>query len=187
MQGHTHALIGLTTVAVINHLAPFMQPHMHGEIPTGAAVCAGAAILGALLPDVDAEESSIKGAMGVVGTVASASLRLVGVSHRGLTHYGITTFLVLVASWMLGTWLGFPDVGLAFGLGYLSHVVIADAMTKHGVPLLWPYPGNFHLLPKGLRITTGGMVEKLIFLVTGVFLLFLLPGMIPPELWKLFD
>lgn len=183
MRGHTHALFGLTTLVVVNSLTNFIQPHLAKDVPVGLVACAGAAILGALAPDIDAEDSSIKRELGLAGSAASLGLKLAGVKHRGLTHSGLATVLVSVVAWLFARSLGYGDVGLAFGLGYLSHVAIADAMTIHGVPLLWPLPGRFHLLPRLLRIRTGGAVETVIFVVVAVELGLLLPAALPPELF----
>jgi membrane-bound metal-dependent hydrolase YbcI (DUF457 family) len=51
----------------------------------------------------------------------------------------------------------------AFLLGVISHLV-ADSLTKEGVPLLWPLPIKFGIPPiKALRITTGEWMEKVVF------------------------
>ena len=128
----------------------------------GAGV--GAAVMGGLAPDIDAEDSTIKRELGAAGALASTGLGLLGVKHRGLTHYGITAGLVAAGAWLIGRQFGYDDVGLAFGLGYLSHI-LADAMTQHGVPLWGPLPGRFHLLPKPLRLRTGSPAETLVFMV----------------------
>ena len=110
---------------------------------------------------------------------------LAGVKHRGILHSGLAGLIVLVLGALIGWRVGYLDVGLAFGLGYLSHVALADAMTIHGVPLLWPIKAQFHLLPKGLRVRTGGPVEGLIFLCGTLLLIglfFLYPDLVPPEL-----
>ena len=193
MLGHTHALFGMTTLVAAELLARqvttpgLVQSHPVKGMPVGLALCVGAAILGALVPDLDAEESSIQGEMGAASDFIRGVLMLVGVKHRGVLHSGLAVVLVLVLGALMGWRLGYPDVGLAFGLGYFSHVVLADAMTIHGVPLLWPLKIQFHLLPQWLRVRTGGPVEGLIFLaglllLLGVF--FLHPNLIPPELVK---
>jgi membrane-bound metal-dependent hydrolase YbcI (DUF457 family) len=146
--------------------------------------CLGVAIVGALAPDIDAEDSSIKRGLGLAGDLTSFGLRLFGVQHRGLTHYGITALLVTLGAWFLGAKTGYGDIGLAFGLGYLSHVALADAMTQHGVPLLWPLSGQFHLLPRPFRIRTGGPVETLILIGVAFAFVMLLPQAIPPEYIK---
>lgn len=181
MLGHTHALFGLTILAAVQALTGFVAP----QPPSGLVLCAGAAILGSLAPDLDAEDSAIKRELGAAGTVVSQGLRLVGVKHRGLTHRGLVAGLVLALSWGLGRHLGYPEVGLAFGLGYLSHLV-ADGLTWHGIPLLWPWPGQVHLLPRPLRVRTGGPGEVLIFILVGLALVWLLPGLVSADLLSLF-
>ena len=180
MVGKTHLVIGLTTLAGANAAAGFIQPHPFKDIPVGPVLCIMAAILGALAPDLDAEESQIQAELGQVGLALSNWLHSFGVEHRGLTHYGLTTLVVIASSGWLGWWLGYPDVGLAFGLGYLSHV-LADSLTLTGVPLLWPWhkTQNFHLLPAALRIRTGGPVEPLLFVAITILLVFLLPFLLP--------
>lgn len=184
MRGHTHALIGITTVIATNAVTGFIQPHQVNNIPTGIVACLGVAIIGALAPDIDAEDSSIKRGLGVAGEITSFGLRLFGVRHRGLTHYGLVALLVTFATWLLTSKIGYGDIGLAFGVGYLSHIALGDAMTQHGVPLLWPLPGQFHLLPRPFRIRTGGPVESLIFIATIFVFVLLLPQAIPPEYIK---
>lgn len=186
MQGHTHALLGLVTLAVAQAVTPLVQPHPVAGFPMGAALCAGAAILGALAPDIDAEDSTIKRELGGAGTVASWGLGLVGVKHRGLTHYGLTAGLALATAWLIGQQFGYGDVGLAFGLGYLSHIM-ADAMTKHGVPLWGPLPGQFHLLPKALRLRTGSLAETLVFMTLTGVLMWLGPALLPAAWLKIWE
>ena len=79
----------------------------------------------------------------------------------------------------------FVTVGLALGLGYASHVVIADAMTIAGVPLIWPASRRFHLLPRFLRVRTGGPAEWLVFLMVAALFVWLLPAMFPPNFIEL--
>src|SRR5262245_9482082 len=124
MRGHTHALIGVTTVIAFNAVTAFIQPHQVNNIPTGLVACLGAAIIGALAPDIDAEDSSIKRSLGLAGYLASFGLRLLGVQHRGLTHYGLVALLVTVGAWLITSKIGYGDIGLAFGLGYLSHIAL---------------------------------------------------------------
>lgn len=191
MLGHTHALFGLGTLmtaeVIARHVGEpgLIQPHPAQGVPVGLVLCAGAAILGALAPDLDAEEATIQQELGLTGRLIRGALGLVGVKHRGVLHSGLAGLLGLALGGGIGWGVGFLDVGLAFGLGYLSHVALADAMTIHGVPLWWPLKGQFHLLPPGLRVRTGGPVESLIFLA-GVLLLIglfiLSPDLIPPEL-----
>jgi membrane-bound metal-dependent hydrolase YbcI (DUF457 family) len=51
----------------------------------------------------------------------------------------------------------------AFMMGVASHLM-ADALTKEGVPFFFPIPIKLGFPPiKFLRITTGEWVEKLVF------------------------
>jgi membrane-bound metal-dependent hydrolase YbcI (DUF457 family) len=52
-----------------------------------------------------------------------------------------------------------PLVILCVSLGYLSHL-LADAMTKAPIKLLWPHPRRVWLLPEPLRIDTGASFER---------------------------
>ena len=183
MLGHTHALFGITTLVVVQTGATrvgceFIQAHPVGphKLPLGLALCAGASIVGALLPDLDAEDSTIQRDLGWLGVLTKAGLKLLGVKHRGVLHSGLAVVVVFVLGALTGGWLGYLDVGLALGLGYFSHVTLADAMTISGVPLFWPAKRRFHLLPRLLRVRTGGAVEKLVFLAAAGLLVWLLPG-----------
>jgi membrane-bound metal-dependent hydrolase YbcI (DUF457 family) len=185
MRGHTHALFGVTTMVAANAALHFVQPHVVRDVSTGLVTCAAAAILGGLAPDVDAGDSTIRHELGVAGSLTALGLKAVGVKHRGLTHYGLTTLLVMAVSLVAGRALGYADVGLAFGLGYFSHVAIADAMTQHGVPLWWPLSKRkFHLLPGTFRIRTGGPTEVLVSILVGLLLVWLGWDMLPPDLLK---
>lgn len=185
MLGKTHLVIGLTTLAGVDALTGLVQPHLVKDIPVGPFLCMGAVILGSLAPDIDAEESQMGYELGEVGLALSTWLQSFGVQHRGLTHYGLTTLAIMLISGLLGWWLGYLDVGLAFGLGYLSHI-LADSLTIAGTPLLWPWQKEkqFHLLPGALRVRTGGPVEPLIFIAITVLLVFLLPFLLPADFVK---
>lgn len=181
MNGHTHALFGATTVTLANTIHPFLMPHLWRDIPTGVALGLSAGILGALLPDIDANESSIKHELGLAGSAISGGLRLLSVKHRGLTHTGLVAAAITVLAMIVGQRFGFTDIGLAFGLGYISHLV-ADGMTLTGIPLLSPfYRKSIHLLPKPLRVRTGSAVEGLVFLLIALGFVWLLPRLFATE------
>jgi inner membrane protein len=186
MVGKTHVVIGLATLAGVEAVTGLVQPHPVKDIPVGPFLCLIAVMVGALAPDIDAEESQIRYELGEAGLALSGWLQSCGIEHRGLTHYGLTALMVTMISGALGWWLGYPDVGLAFGLGYLSHI-LADSLTLAGTPLWWPLQKeqNFHLLPAGFRIRTGGPVEPVIFVAVTILLLFLLPVLAPPEWIKI--
>ncbi len=85
--------------------------------------------------------------------------------HRGITH-SLLALGLLVA---LGELPLFPwhwlHLGLLIGWGYASHL-LADALTKQGVPLLWPLDRRFGFPPfRLLRLTTGTFTEYAIVAV----------------------
>lgn len=169
MMGHTHALFGAAALVVA---APWIAP----QPPSNAllALYTGAAVAGALAPDLDAEDSTILRRLGPFGGLTKIGLKLLGVKHRGVLHSGLALIAVTVGAVVIGGWLGDRGVGLAFALGWISHVAVADALTLSGVPLFWPGKRRFHLLPRPLRIRTGGPVEGLLFGAVSVGLLWLL-------------
>ena len=87
--------------------------------------------------------------------------------HRGITH-SLLALAVIVA---LGEAPLFPwhwlHLGLLIGWGYASHL-LADALTKQGVPLLWPLDRRLGFPPfRPLRLTTGTFAEyALVTIVT---------------------
>lgn len=200
MLGHSHAVMGFATLAAAQAVAlraqavndlvqPLIQAHpvqaiVLGEVPAGWLICGAAAILGALMPDLDAEDSAILRDIGIWGGLVKIGMHLFGVKHRGVLHSGAAILIVTVLAGMVGDWWGYRDVGLAFALGYFSHVAIADAMTISGVPILWPHKFRLHLLPRFMRIRTGGQVERLVVLVVMVAVVLLLPSWIPPEIME---
>ena len=189
MLGRTHIVIGLTSLAAVETgtqiVGGLIQPHPVAGIPTGPLLCLGAAAVGALLPDLDANESTIQQELGVVGELAHSGMNLLGLKHRGVLHSGVAIIIMLALSTYIGYRLGYLDAGLALGLGYASHVVLGDAMTISGVPLFWPAARRFHLLPRPLRVRTDGPAEWLVFLAVTALFIWLLPAMFPPNFIEL--
>jgi inner membrane protein len=82
--------------------------------------------------------------------------------HRGATH----SLLALAGIVALGELPFLPwawaHLGLLVGWGYAFHL-LADGLTKSGVPLLWPLDLRFGFPPlRGLRFTTGTWREGLV-------------------------
>ena len=173
MLGRTHLVIGVAMVVAADGTVGFVQPHSGSGLAVGPFLCLGLAMVGSLAPDIDAEASVLRGSSRILGLV-STTLRGVGLTHRGLTHSGLAALMVMLLSLAAGGWLGGLDLGLAFGLGYAGHI-IADAATVRGVPLLWPRPGRFHLLPRSLRVRTGGTAENVVLIGLCLGLLPIIP------------
>lgn len=175
MRGTSHLALG--AAASLTLLA-------WGPIP-GAAVAAG--MLGGLMPDLDASESTIKHwaiPLGGGARVKPFWLPAVVVSaltrHRGPVHSlaGLAVAAGLAAG--LAVLLGLPGARLlvaAFALGYLSHL-LGDALTRTGVPLFYPLRrGQIHLLPGPLRLRLGGVVETALDYVLGPMVLAVIVGL----------
>lgn len=131
MNGITHAVVGLASGLAAAH---FQQ-----LVGTSIMVCAGAGLIGGLLPDIDHPKASIsKYAVGVGGAA-----RLF-ISHRGATH------TLLFAALLIGVLLviGAPVWAVtAFAAGFLLHIV-CDMVTPQGLRILRPLSGmTCRLLP----------------------------------------
>lgn len=119
----------------------------------GALVLAGA--IAGLLPDIDHPNSTIRQRTGVLGWLAGGWF-----GHRGFTH---TLVALAIVSAACGLWLP-GALALAIGAGYASHLLL-DALTRSGIPLLWPVTSRaVKLLPRPLQVRTGSWREA-VFLV----------------------
>ncbi len=168
MTGKTHAAIGANTVWLLTFTTLAVNPIL---IVVGA--------LAALLPDLDASESTIKH---LNVKIAGIRVQLFYIpafivsrlfKHRGWLHSAVAIIIVGVVSW-----LGLARFGVAYPLvitlAYASHLV-ADACTVSGIRFFLPIQNELHLLPRPLRIRTSGILDQLLFLAgLGGIALFLL-------------
>lgn len=168
MTGKTHAAIGANTVWLLTFTSLTVSPLL---------VAVGS--LAALLPDLDASESTIKhvrvkiAGFQIEPFYIPALLFSTLFKHRGWLHSAVAIIVVAVLSWF-----GFSsyDIVIPFviTIGYASHL-LADACTISGIRFFLPMQTELHLLPKPLRIRTGNIVDQLLFLggVAGVALFLL--------------
>jgi inner membrane protein len=164
MNATTHAIFGVAALA-----GSFL---LVGEEPPLYAY--PAAVVAAWLPDVDNPRSRLGNGLSrmknpILNRITrpvSWALRVTSfllfrtVGHRTLTHslLGVALFVVLVAPVATLS----PSMLAALVIGYVSHLV-ADALNKRGVPLLWPVGQSMRLLPHGVR--SGGVAEFAVALV----------------------
>lgn len=87
---------------------------------------------------------------------------VVGIKHRTYTHTLYAPFIAAVPL------LFNPVAFIASLTAYLSHI-FADMLTPAGLPLLYPKPTVYHLLPAAWRIKTGSGGE--LILLAAVLLL----------------
>lgn len=170
---HTHAAVGASTVWLLLPLLPQKDSSL-------VAVLMAFAVVGALVPDLDAIESKIKHikVMGIKPLVPVSRAINREFGHRGLLHslWGWVGWTILtlpldaVTSWL-------PVVALS--LGYASHL-LGDACTRTGTPLLYPDRKAFHLLPIHWRVSTGSEYEELFFVISALFSLTLVVAQLHP-------
>ena len=128
--------------------------------------------ISSLFPDLDATRSVIKYFKVQTPWRSLQPFRFIarlihaGFGHRGAWH----SLLALIILFFLVSpvWaLGYYKIFIAIILGYSTHL-ITDAMTKTGIPLLYPRQQRISIFPRELRITTGGFFEYLIVSIIGV-------------------
>lgn len=108
-----------------------------GGVLTGDPALAFAAGLVALAPDIDHPQSTISRR-----APGSWLLRLI-LTHRGFTH----SLAALAIAGAAGSALVPASWWLLIVAALASHIV-CDMMTPAGVPLLWPMPRRYRLLPR---------------------------------------
>lgn len=160
MLGVTHILIGAAAGVPV-------------AIVTGEPLVVGVAILGALIPDLDASEATLKHWKLVLGQgkkgfaikpfyALSEIIRLF-LPHRGWLH---SLWAAIIVS-LLGLFAGWQWASALF-VGYVSHL-LADATTPSGVPLVINEP--WHLVGPKWRMRTGSEWEHLIGAIAALIVL----------------
>lgn len=122
--------------------------------------------IGALVPDIDTPNSKISRKLSYLRLLYAVPF--FWNRHRGLSHS-----LLILAPLCLAAGLSHNIYLAVFTFGYASHIV-ADMMTRQGAPLFYPSSDNWHVLPYPLRLSTGGIIEKLILLCVIFFILLML-------------
>ncbi|HSU73182.1 MAG TPA: metal-dependent hydrolase [Candidatus Binatia bacterium] len=117
MMGRTHLAIGILLGLL---LLPFIS------VPS-VFVFLLLISIGALLPDIDHEHSTMNRICPVTRIVPTFF------KHRGFFHSIFPPALLLAIFWYFGE----NFVGLSLTLGYLSHL-LSDSLTRMGVNLLYP-------------------------------------------------
>lgn len=137
-------------------------------------------IVGSLIPDMDQASNRLWDLL-PGGDYVGKVFRKVFIKHRTLSHSLLGAFLIYkLLEWLLPRVLNsaFVDINIVFYsimIGYASHL-LADSMTKEGLPLFFPFKFNIGIPPiEGLRVTTGGWVEKYLVLpAVGTYLIWLI-------------
>lgn len=171
MLGRTHDLAAFTALGYIVATNPLPKITL-----ATALVALGANMIGGIAPDVDQSTAPFWRNLPIGGMFGRFFGRLLG-GHRFLSHSIIGIFLFGFLFRIVLTVLtpSFPTLNMdviwwAFMIGFISHLVM-DTFSKEGVPWLLPLPVKFGIPPVRVsRITTGGLVEKIIVFPGLIFL-----------------
>jgi len=141
----------------------------HGSNEIAQAAIMSGALVGALFPDIDHQQSYISHKAPVASLAVSTAFK-----HRGFLHSPI---FILLAGILLTagsrTMLSGIQMLLAnqFILGFipgmLSHIIL-DTFNKQGIPWLWPYKKRFRIL----TIRTDSIFETAFALLLGALIFY---------------
>lgn len=174
--------VGSALSAVMRATAPIIQGLVHTkydkDVETAHRGFYHTAVAAALFGALTAALCSIRG---VTGEIIALALAFIGVHialstlakkilkiKSGLQGAIIATVTSLGVSLLLWAMLpqdaGYTSIGIAFGVGWLVHI-LGDMCTTQGVPILWPIPikGKMWWKVRLLPIKAGGVIENVIF------------------------
>ncbi len=173
MVGRTHQLIGFTSFVTLGLLFPPQDLNL-----VTLSTCVIGNVVGSLIPDIDGAGNRLWDLL-PAGNLVGKFARHLFYKHRTITHSILGGYLLYKGLWLLLPKLFNPayiDINLVFtsiAIGYVAHL-IADMMTKDGIPLLFPFKWYFGIPPLSfLRMRTGGPIENfIVFPGTIVFLFY---------------
>jgi inner membrane protein len=173
----THLAIGVDCAAVLIATVLYIVPSAVTNLEVIGATLIGA-LLGSLLPDLDARQSKIKylklGKLRPFYHLSILTSQKLG--HRGVLHSLLGLGVATGIGALLGPWWGFWTAA-GMSVGYGSHL-IADSAAVSGIPWLFPRRRRYHLTGRRLRIVTGSLAEESVFAlsVSAALLLLILLG-----------
>jgi len=186
MTGRTHdaiAFASLVTIAALN-------PPANLNVATATAAIVGN-IIGATLPDIDQSTNRLWDFLPGRDYLGKL-LRPLFLGHRNLTHSLLGVFLVyhglgfILPRILNPVYVEIDVIYISMMIGYVSHLV-GDAITKEGLPLLFPFGWRFGFPPiSAFRITSGKWVENIVILPGTAAYIFWFIGNHHEEFVKLF-
>lgn len=124
--------------------------------------------IGAIFPDIDHPNSFIGRRM----PITSGGMRK-AFGHRGMVHslVGAIVFTAIIRFLLIS--FNFPlEWGFWFLIGFLAHL-IEDSFSKFGIAWLQPiYDKNIQFGFKQIYYITGGVSERIIFIVASALLIY---------------
>jgi len=172
MTARTHDAFAFASLVTASTFYPPQSPNIFTLF---AAIIAST--IGALIPDIDQASSRLWDLI-PGGQRIDRILSRLFYKHRTFTHSLLGVYLIYqFLKWLLPKFLNsnFVSVDIIIYstmIGYLSHLV-ADSLTKEGLPLFFPLKFKIGFPPiKSLRITTDSWVEKYLVLPSIAIYLF---------------
>lgn len=162
MTARTHDVIAFAALSTIAATNPPQFLNIYTTF-----VCLIGSVIGALVPDLDQATNKLWDLL-PAGNLLGKVLRHLMLQHRTISHSILGAFIFYeILNYSLPRIFNpfYVDARLAIAalmIGYLSHLV-ADSVTKEGIPLFFPIPFKIGIPPiEALRITTGKFVENFI-------------------------
>lgn len=178
MNKPTHVIGGVTAGIAVNQ---FIVPHITNSAITpesivGIASVMAGAFIGSVLPDIDHKGSFIGRRLKPISFILHHT-----VGHRGMTHAPLVSviFVTVLSFGVLHLTTGFVQTMLFYFLlglfaGIASHLFL-DALTKGGIPLLYPFSSKHYSIG---RFKTGGIGEYVVSFALILCILAMMKGII---------
>jgi inner membrane protein len=162
MTGRTHDLISFASLLTVTAASPPTSLNLFTTIS-----CLMGSVVGALVPDMDQATNRLWDLL-PAGNFVGKILRHLMLEHRTISHSILGVYLFyklivfLIPRLLNPAYVNSQLVVASLMIGIISHL-IADSVTKEGVPLFFPFKIKIGIPPiKALRITTGKFVESVI-------------------------
>jgi inner membrane protein len=164
MTARTHDAFAIASLMTATVVFPPPPPNI-----TTAILCLVANVVGCLIPDMDQASNRLWDLL-PAGNFIGKILRRLFLGHRTISHSLLGLFLY----YKFFDWLtprvfnaNFLQTNLIFAclmIGIVSHL-IADFITKEGLPLFFPLPYKIGFPPiKAFRVRTDSWVEHIVIL-----------------------
>jgi inner membrane protein len=186
MTARTHDAFAFASLITV---AAYYPPEIL-TLPT-VFTCIVANIVGGLLPDMDQAGNRLWDLL-PAGNIVGKIFRRIFISHRSISHsvlggYILYRILLIILPILLNdNYIQTYLVLWSIMIGFASHL-LADAITKEGIPLFFPFSFKLGIPPLVfLRVKTGSWVENLIVLPGVSFYIFWLISYNQPLFFDLF-
>ncbi|MFH0943552.1 MAG: metal-dependent hydrolase [Candidatus Beckwithbacteria bacterium] len=172
MTARTHDMIAFAALITV---AGYYPP---GQLNVATAfICLIGSVVGALAPDLDQATNRLWDLL-PAGNFVGKLLRNLLLQHRTISHSLFGVWIMFQLLYFILPKILNPEsvnihlVVISIMVGFISHLV-ADMLTKDGIPLFFPLPFKIGLPPvEWLRISTGKFMEKfVVFPATVVYLI----------------